>query len=121
MQALGGNGRKTRVCVAENQQRVRLDFGHELVRAVDDVANGRAEVVSHGVHIHLGVGKFEVLEEHAVEVVVVVLTGVGEDYVEVLAALVDSRSQSDNLGGACPRLSAVSACRCRQTLCLYSR
>lgn len=37
------------------------------------------------------------MEEYAIEVVVVVLTGVGKDYVEVLATLVDDGCKTDNL------------------------
>ena len=37
------------------------------------------------------------MEEYAVEVVVVVLPGVGEYHVKVLARLVDHRSEADDL------------------------
>ena len=97
VEALGGDGAQAGVGVAEDEQRVGLYVGHELVGAVDDVADGGAEVVAHGVHIYLGVGQLQILEEYAVEVVVVVLAGVGQDYVEVLAALVDGRRQADDL------------------------
>ena len=75
VQALGGDGRQARVGVAQDEERVGLRGDHELVRAVDDVADGGAEVVADGVHVHLGVFELQILEEHAVEVVVVVLPG----------------------------------------------
>ena len=37
------------------------------------------------------------MEEYAIEVIVVVLTGVGKDYIKVLAALVDDGSKTDDL------------------------
>ena len=45
VQALCGNGRKAAVGVAENQQCIGLAGDHQLVTAVDDVANGCAEIV----------------------------------------------------------------------------
>ena len=98
METLGCDGAQARVGVAEDEQGVGLYVGHQLVGAVDDVADSCAEVVAHGIHVDLGVGELQVLEEHAVEVVVVVLSGVRENHVEVLAALVDGGCQTDNLG-----------------------
>ena len=97
VEALGGDGAQAGIGVAEDEEGVGPDGGHQLVGAVDDVADGGAEVVADGVHVYLGVGKLEVAEEHAVEVVVVVLAGVGQDYVEVLSALVDGGRQADDL------------------------
>lgn len=98
VQTFCGDGREAGVGVAEDEECVGVDGRHQLVGTVDDVADGGAEVVTDGIHINLGVFQFEVLEEDAVEVVVVVLAGVGEDYVEVLAALVDGGCQTDDLG-----------------------
>ena len=36
-----------------------------------------------GVHVDLGVGQLQVVEEHAVQVVVVVLAGVGQDNIKI--------------------------------------
>ena len=96
VEAFGGDGAQAGIGVAEDEECVGPDGGHQLVGAVDDVADGCAEVVADGVHVYFGVGKLEVAEEHAVEVVVVVLAGVGQDYVEVLAALVDGSRQADD-------------------------
>ena len=97
VEAFGGDGAQAGIGVAEDEECVGPDGGHQLVGAVDYVADGGAEVVADGVHVYFGVGELEVAEEHAVEVVVVVLACVGQDYVEVLAALVDGRRQADDL------------------------
>ena len=97
VEAFGGDGRETRVGVAEDEQCVGPYVGHQLVRAVDDVAYGSSEIVTDGIHIYLGIGELQVFEEDAVEVVVVVLACVGENDVEILAALIDSSRQTDNL------------------------
>ena len=98
VQALGRNGGKTAVGVAENQQCIGLASHHELVAAVDDVADGGTEVIAHGIHVDFWVLEAQVLEEHAVQVVVVVLARVREDAVKVLAALVDDSRKADDFG-----------------------
>ena len=98
MQPLGSDDGKARVRVAEYEHSVRPRLGEELVGAVDDVPACGSEVVTDGVHIDLRLGEFEILEEYAVEVVVVVLARVGEDHVKIFTALGDDGSEADNLG-----------------------
>ena len=98
VQPLRRDGRQARVGVAENEQGVGPRLHHELVRAVDDVAHGGAEVVAHGVHVDLGRRQTQVVEEDAVQSVVVVLPCVGQEAVEVAPALVDDGGEADNLG-----------------------
>ena len=86
MQALGRDGRQARVRIAEDQQRIRLDGAHELVRSVDDVADRGAEVVADRVHVDLWLTELQVMEKHAVQVIVVVLPRMREDDVEIPAA-----------------------------------
>ena len=86
------------VRVAEDKDRVRTGLNHQLVGAVDDVPAGRAEVIAHRAHVHLRFCELEVAEEDAVEVVVVVLTGVREYRVEVLAAFGDDGREADDFG-----------------------
>ena len=98
VQTFGRDGGKAAVGVAENQQGVGFAGGHELVAAIDDVADGSAEVVADGVHVDFGILEAQVLEEHSVQIVVVVLAGVRQEAVEVLAALVNDCGKADNLG-----------------------
>ena len=98
VQALGRDGGQAAVGVAQDQQRVGLDLNHQLVARGDDVAHGLAQVGAHGVQVDVGVVQRQVAEEDAVERVVVVLTGVSEQAVEVAAALLDDLGQADDLG-----------------------
>ena len=98
VEALGADDAQAGVGVAEHEHGIGLRGGHQFVRGVDDVAAGGAEVVADGVHIDVGVGQAEVFEEHAVEIVVVVLSGMGQDNVEIAAGLVDDGGQADNFG-----------------------
>ena len=86
------------VGVAEDEDCVGLGGCEELVGAVDDVAACGAKVIAYGIHIYFGLCEFQILEEDAVEVVVVVLPRMGEDYVEIAAALVDNGGKADDLG-----------------------
>lgn len=98
MESLGSDNAEAAVGVAKDQYAVGLGLGEELVGAVDDVAAGSAKVVTDSIHIDLGLCELQVLEEYAVEIVIVVLACVGENHVEVLAALVDDGGETDDLG-----------------------
>lgn len=98
MESLSSDDAEAAVGVAKDQYAVGLGLGKEFVGAVDDVAAGSAKVLTDSIHIDLGLGKLQVLEEYAIEVVVVVLACVGENHVEVLAALVDDGGETDDLG-----------------------
>ena len=98
VETLGTDDAEAGVGVAQHEDSVGTGGHHELVGGVDDVATGGTEVVAHSIHINLRLLEFEVAEEDAVEVVVVVLAGVGKKDVEVVAALVDDGSETDDLG-----------------------
>ena len=98
VQALGRDGGKAAVGVAQDKERVGLHLDHEPVARGDDVAHGLAQVGAHGVQVDVGVGELQVAEEDAVERVVVVLPGVRQQAVEVAAALLDDLGQADDLG-----------------------
>ena len=98
MESLCSDNAEAAVGVAKDQYAVGLGLGEELVGAIDDVAAGSAKVVTDSIHIDLGLCELQVLEEDTVEVVIVILACVGENHVEVLAALVDNSGETDNLG-----------------------
>lgn len=95
---LGGDGGEAGVGVPQHEQRIRLHPGHQLVRAVDDVADALAEVRARAVEIHVRVAEPEVEEEDAVQRVVVVLARMRQQAVEVPAALLDDLGEADDLG-----------------------
>ena len=96
MQPLGADDGQAAVGIAQHQHGVRLDGDHQLVALGDDVAHRFAQIRAHGVHIDLGVCQLQIVEEYAVEVVVIVLAGVGQNHVKVFAGLVDDRRQTDD-------------------------
>ena len=98
MESLCSDDAEAAIGVAKDQYAVRLGLGKEFVGAVDDVAAGSAKVVTDSIHIDLGLCELQILEENTVEVVIVILARVGENHVEVLAALVDDGGETDDLG-----------------------
>ena len=77
MKTLGSDDAQAGVGIAENEDCIWLDLYHELVGSVDDVAHCGSKVVAYRVHIDFRIREFEIAEEDAVEIVVVVLAGVG--------------------------------------------
>ena len=96
VQPLRSDDRETGVRVTQHQNSIGFDLRHQLVTLRDDIAHGLAQVRTHRVHVHIRVSQLQVLEEHPVQVVVIVLARVRQDRVEILPALVDDRRQPDN-------------------------
>ena len=97
VEALGSNDAKAAVSITKNEDCIRLGLIEEFVGAVDDVTTGSTKIIANGIHVHLRIGKLQVAEEDAIEVVVIVLTGVSKDYIEILAAGVDDGCKADDL------------------------
>ena len=97
MQPLGPNDAEAGVGVPQHQDGVGLQLRHQVVAFGDDVPHGLAQGVPHRVQVDVRVGQLQVVEEHAIEVVVVVLAGVGQDGVEILPAFGNHRGQADDL------------------------
>ena len=98
VKALRSDGREAAVGIAQDEQCIGLAGDHQLVAAVDNVTDGSAKIVAHGIHVDFGILEAQVLEEHSVQIVVVVLAGVRQEAVEVPAALVNDCGKADNLG-----------------------
>ena len=98
MESLCSDDAEAAIGVAKDQYAVGLGLGKELVGAVDDIAAGSAKVVTDSIHIDLGLCELQVLEEDAVEVVIVILACVGENDIKILTALVDNGGETDDLG-----------------------
>ena len=97
MQPLGTDDGEAAVGIAQHQHGIRADGGHQLVALGNDVAHRLAEVGAHGIHIDLGVGQLQIMEKDAVQVIVVVLTGVGQNDIKILAGLIDDGCKPDDL------------------------
>ena len=97
MQPLRADDAEARVRVPQHQHRIGLDFHHQLVALGDDIAHRLAQVLAHGVHVHVRIGQLQILEEHTVKVIVVILPRMSQNRVEILPTLVDYGRQPDNL------------------------
>lgn len=75
---------------------------HQLVAGVDNIPHRGTEVIADGIHIHIGVFQLQVTEEDTVQVIVVILAGVGQKTVKITAAFVDDSRQADDFRTGCP-------------------
>ena len=100
MQALGTNDAQTAIGIAQHKHGIGLCLHHQLVAFRNDVAHCLAEIGSHGFPIHIGCGQLKVLEEHTIEVVVVVLPCMRQQAVEIPPALINHSRQADNFGAS---------------------
>ena len=96
MQPLCPDDAQTTVGIPENEHSVRSCSRKKFVAAIDYIATCGTEVIAHGIHIYFRGIELQILEKDPVEVVVVVLPGVGEDYIEVPPAFADDRGKTDD-------------------------
>ena len=97
VQPLGADDAEAGVGIPQHQDGIGFQLRHQVVAFGDDVPHGLAQGVPHRVQVDVRVVQFQVMEEHTVEVVVVVLAGVGQEGVKILPALGDDRGQADDL------------------------
>ena len=96
VQPLGADDAEAGVRVPQHQHRIGLDGHHQLVALGNDIAHGLAQVRADSVHIHLRVRKLQILEEHPVQVVIIVLPGMRQNRVKIRPALVNHSRQPDD-------------------------
>ena len=98
VQALGGIGREAGVRIAQDEDRVRLQFDHQRITAGDDIADRRAQIFADYFEEVIRRPEPEVVEEDLVQFVIVILARMHEDLVEVRVALLDYGGEPDDLG-----------------------
>ena len=97
VQPLGGDDRQAGVGISQHQHGVRPDLLHEGVAFGDDRADGLAEVCPGGVQIIVRGPETQVLKEHLVQLVVVILPRVDENLMEIPVAALYGGGQTDDL------------------------
>ena len=97
MQTLCPDDGKAAVGVTKNEDSIGLDSSHQLVALCNDVAAGFTEVFPDCVQIHIRIGKLQVSKKYAVQVVVVILTCVGENHVKIYTSFVNHSGKTDDL------------------------
>ena len=84
------------VRVSQHQHGIRFHLHHQLVAGVDNITHRGTEVITDGIHIHIRVFQLQITEEDTVQVIVVILAGVGQQTVKITAAFVDDSRQADD-------------------------
>ena len=90
MQTLSSYHGKTGIRISEHKHSIRLCLDHKLVGGVDDIAHSSSQVFTDCVHIDLRISQFEIPEEYTVKIIVIVLTGMGQNTIEVFSTFVDN-------------------------------
>ena len=97
VQPLGSDDRQAGVGISQHQHGVRPDLLHEGVAFGDDRADGLAEVCPGGIQIIVRGTKPQILKEHLIQLVVVVLPGVDENLMEIAVTALYGGGQTDDL------------------------
>ena len=97
VQPLGGDDGQAGIGIAQHQHGVRLDLLHEGVALGNDRADRLAEVCPGGIQIIVRGTKPQILKEHLIQLVVVVLPGVDENLMEIAATALYGGGQTDDL------------------------
>ena len=66
MQTLGRDSRQAGIGIPENQQCIGLYLCHQLIRAIDNIADGCAQIIANGIHIYFRSVQFQILKKHTV-------------------------------------------------------
>ncbi len=97
VQPLGGDDGQAGIGIAQHQHGVRLDLLHEGVALGDDRADRLAEVCPGGIQVIVRRAKAQVIKEHLIQLVVIVLPGVDENLMEIAVAALYGGGQTDDL------------------------
>ena len=97
VQAFRPNHGEAAVGIAKYEHGIRLDLDHQFVGTCDDISHGFAEVAADCVQVDFRLGKLKIAEKDAVQRIIVILSSVSENDIEILAAFLDHAGQTDNL------------------------
>jgi len=97
MQTLCANHAQAAIGITKNQYCIRLYLHHQLVALGNDVTHGLTQVITYGFHIHIRISQLQILEEHPVQVIVIVLTCMCQQRIKILTTFINHSCQSDNL------------------------
>ena len=97
VQPLGGDDGQAGIGIAQHQHGVRPDLLHEGVALGNDRADRLAEVRPDGIQVIVRGTKPQILKEHLVQLVVVILPGVDENLMEIAVAALYGGGQTNDL------------------------
>ena len=97
VQTLCANDGETAIRITEYQNGIRLCGNHRLVGPVDNIPHRSTKVIADRIQIQLRIGKPQILEEHTVQIVIIILARMPQLGIKVLSALCDYRCKADYL------------------------
>jgi len=96
VQSFGGNRRKAGIRIPEDKKCIRADPAHQLIGSIDDVADCFPQIFPDRIHIDFRVLQFQVMEENAVQAVIIILSRMGQNRIEILPAFFDHGGKPDD-------------------------
>ena len=90
MQALCTNHTQAAISITKNQHSIRFGLYHYLIAFVDDIAHRSSKVIAHSLHVNIRIIKFQILEEHTIQVIVVVLTCMRQQTIKILTTFINN-------------------------------
>ena len=122
-QPLGGNGRESRVGIAQNERRVGALIHHNLIALGDDIAHGFAQIAAHGVQVIIRRAQAQLAEEHLIERGIVVLPRMHNHMVKIPVRTAHHRRQTDNLRPGAQHRHQLQLFHCHASLsgCTFRR
>ena len=97
MQTLCPDHGQAGISISQHEHRVRLKLRHRPVTLCDDVPHRLPQIRADRVQIKIRIRKTEILEKNAVQVVIVVLSGVNKERVKTGSAFFDHTGEPDDL------------------------
>ena len=97
VQPFGGDDGQAGIRIAQHQHGVRPDLLHESVAFGDNRTDRLAEVCPGGIQVIVRRTKPQILKEHLVQLVVIVLPGVDENLMKIPIAALYRSGQTDDL------------------------
>ena len=97
VEPLGSDGAEAGVGIPQDQQGIRLLFDHNTITFGYNIADRLSQVRAYGIQIEVRRPKTQVIKEHLIELVVIVLAGVDKDLIKVAVTLFDDNGEPDDL------------------------
>ena len=96
MQTLRTDNRQAGVRISQDQHGIRLHLRHQFIRFGNDIPNRFSQIRTYGVQIIVRSTKSQIIKEYLVQCIIVILSSVNQNLIEVLVTSLYHRCQTDD-------------------------
>ena len=97
MKPLRPDYRQTAVRIAKNKHRIRLNLHHQLVGLRNNIPHCLPKIGTNRVQINLRLVQLQILKKYTIQIIIIILTGMCQNYIKICSALLNNSRQADNL------------------------